>query len=217
MPSWETILLVTLAGLALSASPGPSMAYVMARSVGQSRAAGIASAIGLAIGGILLAVIAASGLAAIFQTSIVAYRTVAFVGGVYLVYLGIQTIRSSSAGEPVLDNVVPERFSRIVYQGIVVELLNPKTILFFMAFLPPFVDPRMGSVTQQMLILGMLVPLTAVPSDLIVSFAGGTLAARLKGNLTTRLVLQWAAGIVLVLIGVSIFFGDPASAMVQPH
>jgi threonine/homoserine/homoserine lactone efflux protein len=198
--------------LALSASPGPSMAYVMARSIGQSRSAGIASTIGLALGGVLLAVIAASGLAAIFQTSTVAYRTVAFLGGIYLVYLGVQTIRAANGDQPKFDSVVHQSFARIVYQGIVVELLNPKTILFFMAFLPPFVDPRMGSVTQQMLVLGMLVPVTAVPSDLIVSFAGGSLAERLKENSTMRNVLKSGAGIVLIVIGVSIFFGDPASA-----
>lgn len=190
------------------------MAYVMARSVAQGSAAGVASAVGLAIGGVLLALVAVSGLAALFQTSSVVYSIVAFIGGLYLVYLGVRIIRTMRV-EPVSDQVERKPYVQIVYQGILVELLNPKTILFFVAFLPPFVDPTLGSVTTQMLVLGMLVPLTAIPSDLLVSFASGTLTNRIKSSPSTRAWLRWLSGIVLILIGLSVFLDGPAIKLIH--
>ncbi len=199
MPNLETIILVTLAGLALSASPGPSMLYVLSRSVGQSTAAGLVSSIGLALGGVLLAVAAALGLAAVIAQSDALYNVVKYAGGLYLIYLGIQIWQETGTDEMEVSRVKNDSLSRVFYQGILVELLNPKTILFFLAFLPQFVDPEMGNITNQVLILGMLVPLTAIPSDIIVSFAGGSLAKKLSRRPKGAVYLGWLA--VLVLVG----------------
>ncbi|QIE56902.1 LysE family translocator [Pikeienuella piscinae] len=209
MPSLETMVVVALAGLALSASPGPSMLYVLSRSVGQSRAAGLASAIGLGLGGVLLAVIAALGLAAVFQQSTTAYQAMTVVGAGYLIYLGIRMIlerEASQNGEVRIGPVEKRSYARIIWQGILVEVLNPKTILFFMAFIPPFVETSKGDIALQMLVLGVLVPLTAVPSDLIVAFVGGSLAQTVQGNRLIRRGLSWLGGIFLIGIGVSLFF-----------
>ncbi|MGI9333658.1 MAG: LysE family translocator [Gammaproteobacteria bacterium] len=207
MPRWETVLLVLAAGLALSASPGPSMLYVLSRSVGQSRAAGFASAIGLALGGVALAIAGALGLAAVFIHSPILYGVVKFGGALYLLYLGVQMIwTKDGGGEGEVKAVKQLGFFEICYQGFVVELLNPKTLLFFVAFLPQFIETERGSVTLQMLILGMLVPLTAVPSDIIVALTGGTLARQFTRNRKLRRGLEWLGGLFLIGLGLRIFF-----------
>ena len=208
MPSIETMMVVALAGFALSASPGPSMLYVLSRSVGQSRAAGLASAVGLGLGGVVLAVIAALGLAAVFQQSELLYRAVTYAGGLYLIYLGAQMILEKDSGEPgemKVAQVERRSYARIIWQGVLVELMNPKTVLFFMAFIPPFVDMSKGDVVIQMLVLGILVPLTAVPSDVLVAFIGGSLAQTVKGNRLIRRGLAWLGGLILVGIGLRLF------------
>ena len=208
MPTIETLALVTLAGLALSASPGPSMLYVLSRSIGQSRAAGLASAIGLGLGGVVLAVATALGLAALFEQSQQAKSILTVVGAAYLIYLGIQTILTwdEGSGEEIsLVRVERADFLRIIYQGVLVEVLNPKTILFFLAFLPQFIDSGQGDVALQLLILGILVPLTAVPSDIIVAFVGGSVAQAVNGNRSIKMALAWLGGLFLIGIGVNLF------------
>ena len=205
MPSVETLFVVTLAGLALSASPGPSMLYVLSRSIGQSRNAGLASAAGLATGGVVHVIAAVLGLSAIFAYSDLAYSLAKILGAVYLIYLGIDMLLSNEKTDARLEKVRRTPLPRIFYQGILVEVLNPKTVLFFMAFLPQFVDREGGSVALQMLILGALVPLTALPSDLIVAFTGGTIAEKIAANQTLNNLLKCLGGIFLIVLGVRIF------------
>ncbi|MEM7193371.1 MAG: LysE family translocator [Pseudomonadota bacterium] len=205
MPSFETILIVTLAGLALSATPGPSMIYVLSRSVGQNVWAGFASSIGLALGGVILAIFSALGLAIAIKQSTLAYQMISLFGGCYLIYLGAKMILDAGREDLRTYSVGKESFFRILYQGVWVEVLNPKTILFFVAFLPQFIDPANDNATSHMLILGMLVPLTAIPSDIVVSLAGGTLAAYLARNKTTGRYLGYLSGLVLIGLGIRIF------------
>lgn len=206
--------MVALAGLALSATPGPSMLYVLSRSVGQSRAAGLASALGLGLGGALLAAATALGLAAIFQKTAWAIDGLRIAGSLYLVYLGFQMIwdaRASASAEFKVHEVRRRSFGSIVWQGVLVELLNPKTVLFFVLFLPQFVIDHGGqlsgdNVTTQLLILGILVPLTAVPSDLIVAFVGGSVAQTVNDNKSIRLALSWIGGLILIAIAMNLHF-----------
>lgn len=220
MPSLETIFAVSLAGLALSVSPGPSMLYVLSRSVGQSRMAGLASAIGLGLGGVVLAIAAALGLAAVFQNSPFAQTVLKFVGAGYLIYLGVQMALDAvsaaappdlSATDPIAATLTNERppragFLHIVWQGVLVEVLNPKTILFFMLFIPPFVEigGEAEDMMAQLLILGILVPLTAIPSDVFVAFVGGAVADKVKSNPRISLLLGIIGGVVLAGIGLSV-------------
>jgi threonine/homoserine/homoserine lactone efflux protein len=209
MPSAETILVVALAGFALSATPGPSMLYVLSRSVGQNRAAGLASAIGLGIGGLLLAVIAALGLAVVFQQSKTAYFFLTIAGAIYLIYLGSRMIieeRRPVTADFEVNRVEHRSIAKIVWQGVLVEVLNPKTVLFFMAFIPPFVDMDRGDVTLQLLILGLLVPLTAMPSDIVVAVVGGSIAGAVRSNLIVKTSLSVIGGLFLIGIGISLFF-----------
>ena len=209
MPSFETMLAVAAAGLALSASPGPSMLYVLSRSVGQSRAAGLASAIGLGLGGVLLAVVAALGLAAVFQQSETAQVALRLAGAGYLIFLGAQMIldsREKDQSEFRIIEVKHASFLQIIWQGVLVEVLNPKTILFFVLFIPPFVEASDGDIALQLLVLGVLVPLTAVPSDLVVAFIGGSVARAVNDNPRVRVTLGVLGGLVLIGIGLSILF-----------
>lgn len=214
MPSIETMLVVALAGLALSASPGPSMLYVLSRSVGQSRAAGLASALGLGLGGVLLAAATALGLAAVLKQSQWAIEVLRVAGSLYLIYLGAQMIweaRETANAEFKVKEVRKRSFASIVWQGVLVEFLNPKTVLFFVLFLPQFVEASGGriddeNVTMQLMVLGILVPLTAVPSDLIVAFVGGSVAQRINNNHGIRLALSWIGGLILIAIALNLHF-----------
>ncbi len=215
MPSLESIIAVVLAGLALSATPGPSMLYVLSRSVGQSRAAGLASAIGLGLGGVLLAAATALGLAAVLERSEWAIDVLRIAGSVYLVYLGAHMIWEAHASQPqklMVQTVRRRNLSTIIWQGVLVEFLNPKTVLFFVLFLPQFVEASGGSisdgnVTLQLLILGILVPLTAVPSDLIVAFVGGSVARTVNDNPVISKALSWLGGLTLIFIAANLHFG----------
>lgn len=212
MPSLDVIISVALAGLALSVSPGPSMLYVLSRTVGQSRAAGLASALGLCLGGMLLAIATALGLSTLFKSSEWIVITLRYAGSAYLVWLGLDMIRNArTAGQAKLDveNVQHQPFSSIIWQGAFVELLNPKTVLFFALFLPPFINtgPDISSeaaVVTQLLVLGILVPLTAIPSDLVVAYAGATIAKVINREKAMRERMAWIGGIILIGVAVNL-------------
>lgn len=202
-------MLVAAAGLALSATPGPSMLYVLSRSVGQSRIAGLASALGLGLGGVVLAAGAAFGLAALVKESALALSILKVAGSLYLIYLGgsmIWEARERETEDFSVREVRERTFAQIVWQGVLVEVLNPKTLLFFILFIPPFVNAQEGDVVTQMLILGILVPLTAVPSDIIVALIGGSVAEGVRSNPGIRKWLSWLGGGVLILIALNLHF-----------
>jgi threonine/homoserine/homoserine lactone efflux protein len=212
MPPLESFLAVALAGLALSATPGPSMLYVLSRTVGQSRSAGFASALGLCLGGVLLAVATAWGLGAVFMTFDGLVLALKYIGAAYLVWLGVGMIREAraSADRDFAASAVARRpLAQVMWQGVLVELLNPKTVLFFALFLPPFValdhgTVDSGDVTLQLLLLGIVVPLTAIPADLVVAWAGGTMARTLNESRRAREIMAWAGGLVLIAIAASL-------------
>ena len=212
MPSLDAIIAVSLAGLALSLTPGPSMLYVLSRTVGQSRAAGLASALGLCLGGIALAIATALGLAAVFQQSDWIIVVLRYVGSVYLIWLGLDMIlgaRLQSQAVMGVQQVGQKRLSSIIWQGVIVEVLNPKTVLFFALFLPPFINTgdtptETASVTTQLLVLGALVPLTAIPADLVVAYTGGAMAKLINRQTATRQYLAWIGGVMLITIAANL-------------
>lgn len=212
MPTLETVLTVAAAGLALSVTPGPSMLYVFSRSVGQSRAAGLASAVGLALGGIFLAVATALGLAMVFATYQWLEIALTYLGSLYLLWLGLSLFYSAkeqAATYFAADKIRRDPISSIIWQGFLVEALNPKTVLFFALFIPPFIEFGTGSASsgitrQQLLILGILVPLTAVPADIVVAFFGSTMAKLVNQSKKTRIILAKTCGSVLIFIAANI-------------
>lgn len=214
MPQLESIVAVTIAGFALSATPGPSMLYVLSRTMAQGRSAGIASALGLALGGIILAVATAVGVATLFDKFDWLVPALQYLGSVYLIWLGVGIIKSAHNGAETeniskLTLVEQKPIATIIWQGMLVELLNPKTVLFFGLFLPPFVTgagdmATEGSVKLQLLTLGILVPLTAIPSDMMVAFLGGSISDVVNRQQNVRAGLSWSAGLTLIIIALNL-------------
>ena len=201
MPALHTLLAVALAAAVLNALPGPSQLYVVTRTVALGRRAGLASALGLASGATVHVVLAATGLVALMRAMPVAFDLVRLAGAAYIVWLGVTTLLGHdddrTGGGP--TRAVSAR--RLWRQGLLTELLNPKTALFFLAFLPPFLDPAAPHPWLQMLVLGLLVPATALPIDLVIATTAAAAAGRLSASPTTRRLRRWLAGSVLVALG----------------
>jgi threonine/homoserine/homoserine lactone efflux protein len=174
VPAPETLALFALAALALIAIPGPNMLYVATRSMSEGRQAGIASALGLLTGTGINVLAAAAGLSALIASSDVAYDALRDAGAAYLVFLGVKALANRGA-EP----SAPPR-GRAYRQAIVVQLLNPKVTLFFLAFLPQFVDPARGPVATQVLILGAILGALGFVMDCGYAFAASSAARRLR-------------------------------------
>jgi threonine/homoserine/homoserine lactone efflux protein len=205
MPEGSTLALFTVAAITLLVIPGPAVLYIVTRSVDQGRAAGLASVAGIHVGTLVHVAAAALGLSALLVSSATAYNTVRWVGAAYLVFLGVQ--RLLARDEP--SGAAPDRLAskrglrRIFAQGVVVNVLNPKTALFFFAFLPQFVDLSRGSVPLQVLVLGVAFVLLGLLSDgayaLLAASGAGWLRRRPGAARASRLV----SGGVLVSLGVT--------------
>jgi threonine/homoserine/homoserine lactone efflux protein len=200
MPSTHNIVLFMVSALALNLSPGPSILYILSRSIGQGREAGLLSVFGLATATLIHAVAMALGLSTLFLYSPLAFAVVKYLGAAYLIYLGIGALLSRGTLQPVAA-AAPLSRGAIYRQGVVTDLLNPKVALFFIAFLPQFVDPAAGSPTMQILFFGLLFHITGVPVNLMVALAGGRLAKLLARRPGWARVQNWITGTVLVGLG----------------
>jgi threonine/homoserine/homoserine lactone efflux protein len=156
MPHLETIGIFTAAAFAITACPGPSMLYVMSRTIGQGRTAGIYSAFGLATGLFIHTIAASLGLSVVFAYSPVAYMIIKYLGALYLVWIGIRLFKNGGDLLSSMETSPKTNCSRSYGQGILTEILNPKTALFFLSFLPQFVDPALGLPALQMFIFGCI-------------------------------------------------------------
>ncbi|MBL4679934.1 MAG: LysE family translocator [Pseudomonadales bacterium] len=200
MPSIEVLLAFTTAALIMNISPGPSNLYVMARAIAQGTSGGAVAAAGLAAGSLFHVVATVFGLSAIFQHSPTLYLLVKIIGAAYLIYLGISYWRSSS--EQTKTEIIDAKDLKDVFrESVIVEVTNPKTALFFIAFLPQFVDPSMGSVTQQLAIFGIIVTLSALPCDLLVAFSANRVAKWLIKNKQAQVIQNRVSGSILLGMG----------------
>ena len=180
IPESPAFLWFVVASLALLVMPGPAVMYIVARSIDQGRAAGIVSALGLAAGSVILIVAAALGVSAVLAASTAAFNAVRYLGAGYLAYFGIRVARSrptSVTGE----HATPERLRRVFAEGIVVNLLNPKTALFFFAFLPQFVMPG-GNLRVQIVVLGLTFTAMGVVTDTVYAMVAGAAGDRLGAD-----------------------------------
>src|SRR4051794_36437196 len=207
MPSPHSITLFMLSALALNLSPGPSILYILARSIGQGREAGLGSVLGLATATLVHAMAAALGLSTLFVYPPVAFAVVKYLGAAYLVYLGIATLLSRGTPQPTRA-ATPVPLAAIYRQGVVTDLLNPKVALFFIAFLPQFVDPAAGSPALQILFFGVLFHVTGVPVTLMAALAGGRLAALLARRPSWTRIQNWISGTVLVGLGLRLALSE---------
>jgi threonine/homoserine/homoserine lactone efflux protein len=180
MPAVSTLLLFALAALALIAVPGPNMIYVATRSMSEGRRSGLASALGLETGTIIHVSAASAGLSALIASSATAFDAVRYLGAAYLVVLGVRALlRREAAHEGAAPR--PVSLGRAYRQAILVQLLNPKVALFFLAFLPQFVDPARGPVWTQVLVLGAVLGALGFCMDCAYALGAGAAAKRLGG------------------------------------
>ena len=189
------------AALALVLTPGPVVLYIITRSVDQGRKAGMISVVGSEIGNFAHVVAAALGLSAILLTSTLAFDVVKYLGAAYLIYLGIRKLMTPV--EATDTNATPDSGRRIFLQGIAVAVLNPKTALFFFAFLPQFVDPSKGNIALQILFLGVVMVTLATLTDSFYAVTAGTAGRGLRGTKSWRRFQREVAGTVYIGLGLT--------------
>ena len=190
------------ATLALLLVPGPAVLYITARSANQGRIAGLVSVLAIETANFIQAVAAALGLSAILLSSALAFDIVKYLGATYLVYLGVRKLLAPDTGAE-NEEVKPKSLSRVYWQGFFVNILNPKTALFFFAFLPQFVNPERGNVTGQTLLLGAIFVGFALITDSMYALLASSLAGRLRGNRNFQKGQRYFAGLVYIGLGVA--------------
>ena len=201
----STLSVFAVAVLALVMSPGPAVFYIVARTIEQGRLAGLISTIGIGIGTVCHIGAATLGLSALFMSSALAFNFIKYAGACYLLYLGIKTLRSSRSKEVTrLQEQLP--LHEIFYQAILVNLLNPKTTLFFFAFLPQFISPSQGSIAPQIVLLGLIVIGIGLVSDIVYVLIASSLTNKLGHHPRTRRIQRYMAGGTYIALGLAAAF-----------
>lgn len=202
MTDLPDFLLFLAAATAIAVSPGPGIFYVAARTLTGGRSDGLASSLGTGLGGLIHVVAGAAGVSAVMLASAEAFAVLKIVGAVYLIWLGVKTLREAAIAPA--PQIVAAGTRRAFRDGIVVEALNPKTAAFFLAFLPQFTAPSAGAVWLQFLILGLISVTLNTAADVVVAFA--TARAHSMAILRPRLLqrLRQGAGVVITSLGLSL-------------
>jgi threonine/homoserine/homoserine lactone efflux protein len=200
MPHLSTILVFVAATMAVLLVPGPAVVYVVTRSVSQGRAAGFVSVLGIHAGTIVYVAATSLGLSALLRASSTGFMVVKYLGAGYLIWLGIQKLRARRDEERVEDPPVAS-LPRVFGQGVVVNILNPKTLIFFTAFLPQFVDPGRGPVGVQLAVFGFGFVVLGVVSDGSYALLSSALAGKLRSTTRARRRLDRSSGVIYLLLG----------------
>jgi len=198
-------LLFFVAALLLAVTPGPGIFYVLARSLAGGRREGILSSFGTFVGGLFHVLAAALGVSAILAASALAFHTVKYAGAAYLVWLGIRVIRTRNAEMAVSASQPSQGAFR---QGILTEVLNPKTALFFLSFIPQFVAPERSHVFLQFVVLGVLCVLLNTAADLLVVVLAAPLERKLKNSARFRRGQRTASGLGMITLGAYVALAD---------
>ena len=215
MPSVEVLIAFTAAALLMNISPGPSNLYVMARAIAQGMQGGIVAAMGLAVGSLVHVVATALGLSAIFSHSPTLYMIIKVMGAAYLIYLGITHWRSKGAdGDTQVGRTKKKPLLSVFQQSVIVEVTNPKTALFFIALLPQFVVPEAGPVSHQLLILGIIVTISALPCDILVAVSSSKISNWLLRNERAQQIQDRISGSILFAMGAYIVSDEIISSKV---
>jgi threonine/homoserine/homoserine lactone efflux protein len=208
MPDFKHLAAFFVAALILALTPGPGIFYVLTRSLASGKREGALSAVGTFLGGLVHVLAAALGLSVILATSATAYSVVKFGGAAYLVFLGIQMIRTRNVPMASEQLAAGSKQSNALVQGILTEVLNPKTALFFLSFVPQFVVRANGHVFAQFVLLGTLsVVLNACADLLVVQFAG-PLGQRMRENPRFRTRQRTASGLGMIGLGAFVAAAD---------
>ena len=185
--------LFAVASVVLLLTPGPAVLYIVARSIERGRAAGLVSVLGIHLATIVHITAAAVGLSALIVSSALAFAVVKYLGAAYLIWIGIRTFMAKNP-DPEMPAVPAEPLSRVFRDGFVVNLFNPKTAIFFLAFLPQFIDPARGALAWQILVLGLTFMGLGMISDGTYALLAGTVGNTLRRNPRFLRFQRWFAG-----------------------
>ena len=199
MPSIESLLAFGIASLALLVIPGPAVLYIINRSVADGRNVALAAVAGLEIGNFMHVIAATVGLSAVIATSAAAFSAVKWIGAGYLIYIGIRTLVTKPQAVNQLNDPMSRR--RAFTQGIVVNTFNPKVALFFLSFLPQFIDADRGSAALQSLVLGSTFVVLGCISDSLFAILASALRGTLLRGKSLPFVQRYVAGSVFIALG----------------
>ncbi len=205
------MLIVALGALALVVVPGPAVIYILTRSVSQGRNAGLVSAVGVNLGSAIHVFAAVAGLTVLLANSAAAYTVLKWMGVVYLAWIGIRALRSDDSTFTE-QKIKPAALKRIFAQGVLVNVLNPKVALFFLAFLPQFVDPNGADASMQTLVLGLTLVTIGLASDSVYAIVGGSVGDLFRRRPSAARTSRIVAGTVyLTLAGIAALTGARTS------
>jgi threonine/homoserine/homoserine lactone efflux protein len=205
VPEFSSLAVFVAAALVLLLTPGPAVLYIVARSIDQGRRAGLVSMLGVHAGTLVHVAAAAVGVSALLAASATAFSVVKYLGAAYLIYLGVRRLANRTPALAPGDGQPPQ-LRRAFWDGVVVNVLNPKTALFFLAFLPQFADVSRGSVGVQILVLGAIFVLLGLITDGGYAVTAGTAAQWLRGHPRFLATEPWVSGSMYIGLGVAAAF-----------
>jgi threonine/homoserine/homoserine lactone efflux protein len=210
---FSTIWLFAVSAAALLIIPGPAVLYIMARSIDQGKKAGLVSVLGVTLGGSIHVLAGALGVSAILMTSVTAFHIVKYLGAAYLIYLGCKTLLfSSNSTTSEIPKSPRKKLTKILYQSVLVEVMNPKTALFFLAFFPQFISTSAGSVPVQFLLLGTIFIILAFISDGLYALLAASIRDRMIGSKDSSNLINRITGYLYIVLGIFSAFASPSKS-----
>ncbi len=207
MPSAELILAFLAAAAVFAYMPGPALLYTAAQTIARGRRAGLMAALGIHLGGYVHVFAAAAGLSVLFHAVPLLYLVLKLVGAAYLVWLGICMFRSPPTGDPAVSLIAPKSARRAFVESMTVEVLNPKVAVFFLAFLPQFIDPSVSlAIWAQFLILGSIVNIMFSSADLVCVALAGAIIERMRNSGRMQRITRRVGGGLLIGLGAHLAF-----------
>ncbi|RWB23847.1 MAG: LysE family translocator [Mesorhizobium sp.] len=205
MPSTELLIAFFATTAIFAYIPGPAMLYAAAQTMARGRWSGLTAALGIHLGGYVHVIAAAAGLSVLFHAVPTLYVAVKLAGALYLIWLGVSLFRARAQDDAVMPGIEPKSARRAFFESITVEVLNPKTAIFFMAFLPQFIDASATlPVWLQFLVLGTIVNLMFSSADVMCVVLAGAMVTRLRRSSHAQRLMRRAGGAVLVGLGVHV-------------
>ena len=209
MLNLEYLFSFLIASTVIAVAPGPSNAFLMAQTFTNGRVAGMQSALGFALGGVIHTLFAVVGLSALLKASETAYTTVQYLGAAYLAYLGIMTIKETLGKAQIAceekPHVSTKKPKNVMFQAMMTEVLNPKVALFFIAFIPQFVDSSLAtSTTMQLAMFGLLYPILAFPIDCMYIYGGDKIAGYFRQHPATPVWIDRISGLIFIALAVNL-------------
>jgi threonine/homoserine/homoserine lactone efflux protein len=201
LPDINNMIIFMTASLALNITPGPDMLYVITRSAAEGKRSGIVSSLGISSGTIIHILAVALGLSAFLLAVPTAYDIIRYTGAAYLLYLGIRTLTKKNTTAVFGNEQVKKNLHSVYWQGFLTNLFNPKVALFFLAFLPQFIDPS-GNIPFQVVMLGIMFNISGTIVNVAVAFTASRLGKILNQKLNNSSVFKWITGSVFIALGI---------------